>query len=205
MNKKKFKNTKSGNITQKWVELLMPFTENYNAKISASDLGRKAKIPQQTSSRILNNLVKLNLINYTIEGKNKLFYFDLNKQSTKTILNLLELQKSLKFQFNDISLVLNELLIYCESIILFGSYSSNEFNKSSDLDIVILGKSNNDMIKKIKKKSIVKINEHYISYNEFSKLLKLNNPLSIEILKNHILFGNYSMLVNIFLDYYERK
>ena len=87
---------------------------------------------------------------------------------------------------------------YCESLIVFGSYASGNFSKESDLDIVILGKSNKEQIKKIKQKQIIQINEHYISYIEFAKILKSKNPLSIEIMKNHILFGNVSKIIDIF-------
>jgi predicted nucleotidyltransferase len=207
MQKKRLKSN-LGNITQKWVDLLVPFSDNYSAKLSASELARKSKIPQQTSSRLLNKLVGINLINYTKKGKNKLFYFDLEKQTTKIILNFIENQKALQFQLKirEISVVINEILKYCESLIIFGSYASDSFSKESDLDIVILGKSNKEEIKKIKQKQVIQINEHYVSYFEFAKILKSKNPLSIEIMKNHILFGDVSKIIEIFWRIeYERR
>lgn len=207
MQKKRIKSN-LGNVTQKWVDLLIPFSDNYSAKLSASELARKSKIPQQTSSRLLNKLVRLNLINYVKEGKNKLFYFDLEKQTTKIILNFIENQKALHFQLKikGISITISEILKYCESLIVFGSYASNSFGKESDLDIVILGKNNKEKIKKIKQKQVIQINEHYVSYNEFSSILKSKNPLSIEIMKNHILFGDVSKIIDIFWrKEYERR
>lgn len=196
------KNLKSnmGNITQKWVDLLMPFSNNYSAKLSASELAKKSKIPQQTASRLLNKLVKFNLINYIKEGKNKLFYFDLEKQTTRIILNLIENQKSLQFQLKikSMAVIINEILKCCESLIIFGSYALGDFDRESDLDIVLLGKYDKEQIKKIKQKQIIQINEHYTSYSEFTKILKSKNPLSIEIMKNHILFGDFSKIMNIF-------
>lgn len=197
-----------GNITQKWVELLTPFSNDYSSQLSASELAKKSKIPQQTASRLLNNIVKLNLINYTKKGKNKLFYFDLEKQTTKIILNLIENQKALQFQLKikEISIIINETLKHCESLIVFGSYSSDNFSKESDLDIVILGNYNKEQIKKIKQKQVIEINEHYVSYNEFVNILKSKNPLSIEIIKNHVLFGDVSKIVSIFWKReYERR
>ena len=196
------------NITQKWVNLLIQFSNNYSAKLSASELARSSKIPQQTASRLLNKLVKFNLINYEKTGKNKLFYFDLEKQTTKIVLNLIEHQKALQFQLKikEISVIINEILKYCESLIVFGSHASDNFSKESDLDIVILGKSNKGQIKKIKEKQVWEINEHYVSCSEFDKILKLRNPLSIEIMKNHVLFGDISRIVYIFWRReYERR
>ena len=202
------KKSNLGNITQKWVDLLLPFSNNYSLRISASDLAKKTKIPQQTASRYLNKLVELNLINYTKEGKSKLFYFDLERQATKTILNLIENKKSLQFQskVKEIAVVIEELLKNCESLIVFGSYASGNFKKESDLDIVILGKNKKEEVKKIKQKQVIEINEHYVSYNEFNKILRSRNPLALEIMKNHVLFGDVSKIVDIFWGReYERR
>lgn len=51
MGKNEVEKLKMGNITQKWVDLLVPFSNDYSAKFSASELSRKAKIPQQTASQ----------------------------------------------------------------------------------------------------------------------------------------------------------
>jgi len=196
------------NVNQKWVELLEPFSGGYSNKISASELSKKTKIPQQTASRILNRVVKLNLISYVREGKNKLFYLDLERQTIKIILNLIENQKALQFQLKikKISIIINEILKHCESLIVFGSYASEKFYSRSDLDLVIFGRYDKEKIKEIKHKQIIDINEHYISYKEFEKILKKRNPLAIEILQNHILFGNVSKIVNIFWRReYERR
>lgn len=196
------------NITQKWLDLLAPFTSNYSLRISASGLSKRTKIPQQTVSRYLNKLAKSNLLDYVKEGKNKLFYFDLEKPTIKTILNSIENQKALQFQLKvkEASVIIEELLHYCESLIVFGSYASGNYTKESDLDLVILGKWNKEKIKKIKEKQLTEVNEHYSSYNEFIELLNSRNPLALEIMKNHILFGDVSKIVDIFWRReYERR
>lgn len=205
---KKINKPNLSNITQIWVRILMPFSSNYSSKISASELARLSKVPQQSASRHLNNLVKLNLIDYAKEGRNKLFYFDLRKQTTKIILNLIENYKSLQFQAESksISVLVNEILNYCEGLIIFGSYASGKFDEKSDLDMVILGKCDKGHIKKIKRKQIIEINEHYITYNELGRLLSRRNPLSLEIMRNHTLFGDVSKIVDIFWrKEYERR
>jgi len=189
------------NITQKWVTLLSGFSSDYSAKLSASELARKSKIPQQTASRYLTNLVEFNLINYTKQGKNKLFYFE-SKQTTKIIWGIIESQKALEFQLKNkkIAIIVNELLDYCDSVIVFGSYSSEKYHSDSDLDLVILKPKNKDKLKKIIAQQIIKINEHYSNYKEFEKTLRDKNPLAIEILGNHILFGDISKIINICPD-----
>ena len=193
-------NSNLSNITQKWVDLLVPLTSDYSKKFYASELSRKTSIPQQTASRQLNMLAKVNLISYRKEGKNKIFYIDLEKQNRRTLLNLIESYKALLFQLETkhITVVVDEILSNCESLIIFGSYASGRFNEKSDLDLLVLGKHNKPNIKGIKQRQVFEINEHYASYKEFAKILKLKNPLALEIRGNHVLFGNISKIVDIF-------
>lgn len=192
--------TNLSNITQKWVNLLVPLSSDYSQKFFASELSRKTNIPQQTVSRYLNQMAKLNLIGYVKEGRNKMFYLDLKKQTTRIILNIIEQYKSLYFELKtkETALIINELLEYCESIIVFGSYASGNYSKESDLDLVVLGKSDKNKVKRLKQKYTIKINEHYTTYNQFAKIIASGNPLSIEIMKNHLLFGNVSEIIGIF-------
>ncbi|MCX6742344.1 MAG: nucleotidyltransferase domain-containing protein [Candidatus Pacearchaeota archaeon] len=203
---------KMSNITQKGVNLggrlgmLMPFTSDYSVKLSASEIARRTKIPQQSTSRYLNKFVNDSLLEYKKEGRNKLFYLDLKKETSRIMLNLIETEKALGFQMinKEVSVIINDLLKYCEGIIIFGSYASGNFNEDSDLDIVIFEDTSKGKIKKIKRKSGLDIVEHYVSYKEFEEILLSNNPLAIEILNNHVLFGNLSKIVNIFLKKVKR-
>jgi predicted nucleotidyltransferase len=192
---------KMSNITQKWVDVLLPFSADYSARLSASEISRRTGLPQQTVSRQLNEVSKLSLLDYKREGKNKLFYFDLKKQSTKLLLGQIEIFKSIRFlhENKEIAPVIDELLQKCKVLVVFGSYASGTFNKESDLDILFLGKCDKKQISAIKRKQVLEINEHYSSYTDFSKTLKLGNALAKEILQNHIIFGDISGVVGIFL------
>lgn len=187
-----------GNITHNWVDILLPFSDNYIAKLSASSLSRAINIPQQTLSRYLNELAGLNIINYIVEGRNKLFYLDLEKQTSRIVLNIIENQKTLNFQLKhrEISIIIDDILKHCEGLILFGSYASGVAKKGSDIDIVILGKCDREAIKKIKQKQVVEINEHYTTFKEFEELLVSKNALAVEVKNNHILFGDVSKVVD---------
>lgn len=190
-----------GNITQEWVNLLTPFSYDYSSRMTESELARRTGVPQQSASRYLAGLVRLNLISYQKLGRNKMFYLDMERQTTRIMLNIIEAHKSLLFciKNRDISVIIGEILKHCESLIVFGSYSSGNFSPDSDLDIVILGDHNKRSIKKIKRRQSIEINEHYSGYGEFRKSLASKNPLSIEIMKNHLLFGDISRGADIFL------
>lgn len=181
------------NITQKWVSVLEAFSQNYKNKLSASEIARKVNIPQQTTSRVLNQLVKENLIQFQRQGRNKLFYLNTEKINTKNIIKIIELEKTRKFlQRNKVlTNLFEELIKEFKTIIIFGSYASNTNDENSDLDIMLIGKEKS--IRQIKEKYVVEINEQIISKKEFKKLKK--SPLIKEIIMNHILIGNQEEII----------
>ncbi len=196
-----------GDITQNWVDSLVPYTKDYSAKLSGSEISKLTKIPQQSVSRNLNAMVDKNILKYNMLGKNKLFYFDLKDTNTKMLFNLIENSNSMNFLYfnSEIKPIIQELLFGCETIIVFGSYAKNNANKSSDIDIVILGKTDKNYIKKIKERYPFEINEKYTNYKEFATLLNNKNALVLEIYSNHLIFGNISKIVDIFLRYRNDK
>lgn len=183
-------------------DVLKAYLRDYSLKLSASEIAKEVKIERRTVSRILNKLVKFNLINYSIQGKNKLFYFDLKKTNTSFLLNLVEIYNSISFTFKnkEISVTISKLLDFFEGVIVFGSYASSKEKEGSDLDVVLLGRKNRHVLEDVKKMSLIEINEHFVSHEEFKEILKKKNPLAIEISKNHVLFGNFSSVVKIFLE-----
>lgn len=189
-------------ITYKWVELLMPFTSGYSLRFTETELAKMSKVPQQSASRYLTVLTQQNILSYEIKGRNKFFHFDLGKQTTFTILQIIENFKTLKFLQNEISasVLINELLKYSKSIILFGSYASQKHDEQSDIDLIIVGKSDKKQIRKIKRNQVIQINEQYITYSELTQLLRNKNPLVLEIQKNHVLFGDASKTVSVMLE-----
>lgn len=192
--------SKLSNITQKWVDILHPFTCEYNVKITASELENITQIPQQTISRVLIEMCELYLIESEISGKNKYYYFNFEKITSKMLLEIIEQKKAIDFSLKkpEIAIIINEILNHCDSIIIFGSYSNYLSNKNSDLDLIIINGNDNE-VNKIKKKYTIEINYENLKYSELIKSLKDKKPLALEIKKNHIFFSDVSKLVNIFL------
>jgi DNA-binding transcriptional regulator GbsR (MarR family) len=73
---------KMSNIGQLYPDILMPYLKDYSLKLSASEIARETGIERRTISRILNKLAKVKMMDYVLQGKNKLFYFDLEKSNS---------------------------------------------------------------------------------------------------------------------------
>ena len=189
------------NISQNWLKVLVPFASEYNKKFSGSELSRIIKVPQRSVSRYLSELVDNALLKFEIRGKNKFYYLDLKDEKTKILINIIENKKALEFQLRNskISVIINEFLDNGKGVILFGSYACGKEDLKSDLDLIVFYSKNID---KIKSHYSIDINVHEIKYSEFKKVLHEKNPLSIEILKNHILFGDVSVIIDIFWGFY---
>lgn len=194
--------TEMSNMGQFCPDVLKAYLGDYSLKLSASEISSSTGVERRTVSRILNKFVDSNLMNYVLQGRNKLFYFDLKNNSSFSLLSLAELNYSLNFGFKYrlVNLIISKLLNFCDGLIIFGSYASMKNKKDSDLDVVLLGKVNLEEVKKIKKLSSIEINEHVVSYSEFKKILKEKNPLALEISENHVFFGNFSQIVRILLE-----
>ena len=186
----KLNEPKMANIGQIWPEVLIPFANDYNVRLTASDISRKIKIPRRSISRILDKLVKVNLIRYVIEGKNKKYNIDLKDQRIKLLIRFVEDYKALKFSLEEkkIFLMLDEI-IKLRDIVLFGSYSKGNATSKSDVDVLVVGRESKK-VREIARKQIKQVNLHFSTLKEFENSLKKKNTLAIEIMKNHIIFGN---------------
>lgn len=193
---------KISNVTQKWVDVLKPFSGNYYGKFSASELAEKSGVPQQSCSRILNKLSEMKLINYELNGKNKLFYLDLERENSLGLLSIVENEKGIDFNLNnfEVGSLIMKILKYCSSVIVFGSYASYKNKKGSDLDLIILDCKNRKKVNELIDMFLVEVNAHFFSFEKFDLLLEEGEFLGREVYKNHILFGDVSKMVLVFME-----
>ncbi len=195
---------KMANIGQIWPDIIVPFVNDYCTRLTASDIARKTNIPRRTVSRILTKLIKENLIRYVIEGKNKKYYLDLKDEKIKLLINLIENYKSLKFSLEEKKIFfMLEDIIKLRGVILFGSYAKGNATVESDIDILVIG-NESKKIREIARKQIRQVNLHFSTLKEFEKLLKNKNILAIEIIKNHIVFGD-SYFIELCWRFYKNE
>jgi len=137
--------------------------------------------PHANISRALNTLLKENIVDFKIQGKNKTFFL---KKNTKTLnyIYIAEHYKLLKLikKHSHLSVLFDSILSKTRTklIILFGSYAKSSAKKESDIDIYIKTnkKTTQEKIEDINSKISVKI-------GKFDK----NNLLIKEIIKDHVI------------------
>ena len=181
------------------VYALIPFTRNYAGELHASEISRTLGLPQRTIARKLEQLQKLNLLNYRKGGRNK-YYFLNPGSSSFSLLEIIECYKELAFsiEYPQIYLLLEELSA-SKGIILFGSYAKGKAKSSSDIDLVIFARKNQKMTEIIKKYPF-EVNAHFVTLHLFKTRIKENWALAKEIMKDHVLIGEKEKIIKIMMS-----
>ena len=145
------------------------------------EIARTLKESHATVLRKLNYLVSMQILDYKIEGRNKVFFIKNNLNSKNFVYSaeiyklskLIEKYPELGVILEDIKNSLPELMI-----ILFGSYAKGIAKQESDIDIYI--ETANSSIKEKIKSINSKINVKIGKFDTNSLLIK-------EIIKNHVI------------------
>ncbi|MGV8168984.1 MAG: hypothetical protein ACP5N3_02915 [Candidatus Nanoarchaeia archaeon] len=200
-----------GKFTQKWVELLIPFTSNYHRKYTGTELASLSGVPQQSASRHLINLTNSSVLDCEKQGANKLFFLDKNKSSTKMLLEILENSKALNFNEKNQALVqkIKELNSSDNFFVFSGKtpLGDKKISSGSEITIFVIG-SDNQKTKNAKENARIKdakiegcrVKQYFFTSEEFSAQLKNKTELSNQILENHVVLGEVSAAVKLFSE-----
>jgi predicted nucleotidyltransferase len=144
------------------------------------EIAKALSKPHSTILRRVNQLVKENVLDYRIEGKNKVFFIKKNLVAKNYVFNAerYKLIKLLK-HYPELSIIIDDILKKTDRLtVLFGSYAKFKAKKDSDIDIYVETKS-----KKVKEE-IESVNSRIrVKIGEFN----LNSELIKEIIKNHVI------------------
>lgn len=152
-----------------------------NQESHGREISKNLKFPLTNVQRTLLNLLKKNILDYRISGKNKLYFIKRNILAKNYIYNS-ENYKLIKLiqEYPFFEPLIEQILKKCNSciIILFGSYSRFSPKKNSDIDLYI--ETKNRKLKKEIELINSKINVKIGFFDKDSLLIK-------EIIKNHII------------------
>ncbi len=190
-------------IGQKWLDILEPFSYDYNSNFIASEIEERTGIPKRTVSRYLKKMAKRGLLRVERKGKNNSYYIDLDQNESKILLKIVENYKSLKYRFNkDLWPLIDELLDF-GGLVLFGSRVKGYSTETSDVDILFLGEKE-ESVKKIIENHPLKVDVEYATVEEFKNLLIEGNGLAKEVIKSHVVFDS-ERFIKLCWGYYKNE
>jgi len=185
-------------------DILSQYLEDYNQGYYLRELASLLKRPHQTIKPYVEGLTKegiliknkrKNIIEYNLNIQNKKVYHYLTISEKEKLMERLNKDTLLNILFEKLSSSFNK-----NAFIVFGS-SVEKIQKGSDIDLLIVGKSNlNKIIKKFEEIYNKKI--HKVQISTFNQL---SSALIKEIYKKHLILNNAETIVRFFGGLYEKN
>lgn len=185
-------------------KIIQQFISNYDERYYLRELAALLKKPHQTikpyveelvKSRILIKTQKKNIIEYNLNFKNNQICDYLVIAEKEKLIERLDEDTLLKILFENLS-----SFFVNNTFLIFGS-STEKTKKGSDIDLLVIGKSNItkiiDKFEEIYNKKIHKV--------QINSLNNLNNTLIKEIYKKHLIFNNTEQIIRFFGGLHEKN
>lgn len=175
--------------------------------INLSNLIKKAKTSPNLVLRYINDLIKFNILaEQKSGGKIKVHIRNLmpnfKSDGSRAVYSLVELDKKEIFfkKYTNLKIIFEQLYeLFDENIkfvIVYGSYARFSATKESDLDLLIVGKLNDEKRKRLKEAFITMDIEPSIKIETLRQFKNnLNKPLYQNIIKEHVIMqGEYNFI-----------
>lgn len=177
-------------LNNKRIEMLQSFISNVNIKTTASEIAKKQKLNQKSTSLFFKELEKQSILKSSTQGKNKLYF--LNKESKLLIhfISAIEHLRTINFykKQTKIKYIAEKILPKINNTaIIFGSYAKNKQKSKSDIDLLIIGNYDKSIEQDAELLNLTLDIKHY-------KELK-KDTLIEEVKKDHIILKGFENFI----------
>ena len=193
----------------KELDVLQPFCADYRARFHVRQMAALLKMNHATAALALKKLESKNVLKSEQEGRNKKYFLNLDNPSAEQYIKNMENARTLVFLEDNFMFkkMAGELApVFRETpIMLFGSYVKGNYNKESDIDILIIKDRNGKIIKSLSgfgTRHGKAVQTQRMTQDSFEKGLRERDTLVLEIVKNHIILNNSDTIVNMLWRYY---
>ncbi len=194
-------------LTKKQLKIFEPFIKNVYKEHTIKEL---KKISNEKSNNAISIALKRfkeeELVNERRIGKSLLYTLNIKNDLVFFYIALINNNKLPKIAQKIVKEIKGEVEKYTlfYSIAIFGSYAVNKQKKDSDLDIAIFieneerKKTVQLALNSVKLKSILEVDAHVISQEEFLEMLKVDYAnLGKEIARKHLLVYNHHIFYSL--------
>ena len=164
-------------------KILEYFILNPTKTTYLKELAKKLDISPRSVKIYCDMFVKEGLIDREIKGN--LHLFSTNNENFR----IRQIKRA--FFINILAeLGIEKISEECNSIAIYGSHASGNYDEKSDIDLLIIGnekQTNRDLVLKIMNKIGKEIQLNVISMTNWEKMKKESNAFTKSILRNHVL------------------
>ncbi len=128
---------------------IIKFLLTHEAAMSEREIASILKISHMGINRTMRELAELNLVHYTVVGKAHLWKVNRNSFAYKMFDQLIQNAESLIDPLIELKQIIlkNLPMKFVERVVIFGSISSNSEKPNSDIDVFILVKTSQHLVK----------------------------------------------------------
>ena len=194
-------------ITEKQLNIFQVFAKKPFAEYTLKQIKELAKEKSNNALSIaLKQFRKENLLNEQKVGKSCLYTLNLDNDSVYYYIALANHSRLNRLTQRTIKIIKKSVKKYTAfySMVIFGSYATQEQKKESDLDIAIfieieeLKKEIQRALDSAEQKAIMKIDSHVIAKNEFLEMLRIEEEnLGKQIARKHLAVYNHQIFYAI--------
>ena len=188
---------KQQNLTEIQLKTLSLFTRGFNSEYYVREVAKHLSIAPRTAQLTLEDLERKTVLQSKTRGKIKIYQLQ-KHDLTKRYLALAETYKTISFleKHNLLREITTKIAPHIEGMgLLFGSYVKSKSKKDSDLDVLVIGKANQQETRKISKTYNLVISIKEYPSHIFKRDIE-QDILIKEILKNHIIFQGAEEFIN---------
>ena len=179
-------------LNEQKLTMIQPLLLHIDAEYTATFISKEQNQNQKSVQLFLDSLETKGILTSRYEGKNKLFSWNKNNPLIvkQFILSVEHLRTLYFYKANPfMKQVLEKLLREIKGMALvFGSFADNTQTEDSDVDIIIIGKYDEESTKRI-----ISLYNFDISIKHMKKYEE--NALTKEIKKKHIILKNAEMYI----------
>ncbi len=199
-------------ITNKQIALLEVWKDNPFKELSISEIMKQSNKNTKTwVFNIMKLFAKNKIVNSKRKGNLDIYFLNLANPVTIQFLLYLEAQQNINFpQLELVSKLIEKIPTKNYSLIVFGSFAENKQTKKSDIDICFLidSKETEKIMKpyanEVKFDYTIKIDEHYITFEDFIKmLLRDEENLGKQIFRKCMIFYNGNIYYQLIKEAYK--
>ncbi len=199
-------------LSNEKISLLEVWHGNPFAAFTISDImkltGKKTKTWVFNALKLM---VRLKILKSELKGNLNIYALNINNPLSIQLLQYLEVQDSINFpHLGAISEIIGKMPVKGFCLVVFGSYAEKKQARKSDMDVCLLIESEEaersirPYLNEIKLGTEVDIDEHYITFGDFIKmLLRKEENLGKQIFRKHRLFYNPEIYYQLIKEAYK--
>lgn len=201
---------KHNNINQTTLKILGLFKSDYTTSFHLRAIAREIQVDVKAVRTQLDRLEKLNILTSAQKGKNKEYRLNLSSYLVVYYMILAETFASIDYLSRnfEIKKLVNEASDNLgNAAVLFGSFAKEEITEESDIDILVIAETKPDdrALREVGSLIDRKISVKFATLEQFSKGLMNGDPLTREVIANHVILKGIDNICDVMWRYYAKR